>query len=110
MARLRHCGYCGTWYRPNPKTADRQQVCGNPACQRQRHQKACRNWRKKNPHYDKQDRLIAALVKDGPVSRTDPMTAIDWEAASNKVGPEIAVLVEETGKAICHWAREDRSA
>jgi len=101
MARLRHCGYCGTWFRPNPKTVDRQQVCGNPDCQQQRHKKACRAWRKKNPHYDKQDRLIAALVKDGPVSR---------EAASNKVGPEIAVLVEETGKAICHWAREDRSA
>jgi hypothetical protein len=85
-------------------------ACGNPVCQRERHKKACRAWRKKNPHYDKQDRLVATLVKDGPVSRTDPMTAIDWEAASNTVGPEVAVLVEEAGKAICQWAREDRSA
>ena len=79
-------------------------------CVAAKHQKACRNWRKKNPHYDKQDRLIANLVKDGPVSRTDPLTAIDWDAASDKVGPEVAVLVEETGKAICQWTRGERPA
>jgi plasmid replication initiation protein len=110
MARLRHCGYCGAWFRPHPKTVDRQQVCGNAACQRQRHKKACCDWRKKNPHYDKQDRLVATLVTRGPVSRADPMSAINWEAARDKVGPEIAVLVEETGKAICQWAREDKPA
>ena len=47
------------------------------------------------------------LVKDVPLDRADPMRGIDWEAARDEVGVEITVLVEETGKLILQWARDD---
>ena len=46
-------------------------------------------------------------VKDVPLDRADPMRGIDWEAARDEVGVEITVLVEETGKLILQWARDD---
>ena len=64
-------------------------------------------WRRRNPHYDHQDRVSRRLVKDVPLDRADPMRGIDWEAARDEVGVEITVLVEETGKLILQWARDD---
>lgn len=101
MAKLQHCGYCGRWFHPDARNAGRQRTCGDPACQAKRHQKACTKWRRRNPHYDKEDRLVHALVKDAPPAGSDPVEVIDWEAAMDLVGPEVAVLVKECGKAIC---------
>ena len=109
MAKLQHCGYCGKWYRPHPRSAGRQKVCGDPACQAKRHQKACKEWRRRNAHYDKEDRLVQALVKDPPPTGTDPVEVIDWEAAMDLVGPGVAVLVKACGKAICLAQRGERT-
>jgi len=95
MAKLQHCGYCGRWFHPDPRNAGRQRACSASACQAKRHQKACRAWRQRNTHYDKEDRLVEALVKDPAPAGTDPVDAIDWQAAMDLVGPEVAVLVKE---------------
>ena len=107
MAHPRCCRSCRRWFRPHPKDADRQEYCSDPACQRERHRRACADWRRRNPHYDCQDRVSRRLVKDVPLDRADPMRGIDWEAARDEVGVEITVLVEETGKLILQWARDD---
>ena len=109
MAKLQHCGYCGHWFRPDPRNAGRQQACSSSACQAKRHQKDCRAWRRRNAHYDKEDRLVETLVKDPAHAGTDPVDAIDWQAAMDLVGPEVAVLVKECGKAICQRRWGDRT-
>jgi|GEM_PF-1087080 hypothetical protein len=109
MAKLQHCGYCGHWFRPDPRNAGRQQACSSSACQAKRHQKDCRAWRRRNAHYDKEDRLVETLVKDPAHAGTDPVDAIDWQAAMDLVGPEVAVLVKECGKAICQRRWGDRA-
>jgi len=101
MTKLQHCGHCGRWFRPDPRNAGRQKVCGDPVCQGKRHQKACKEWRRRNPHYDKEDRLVQALVKDSPAVGLEAVEVIDWKVAMALVGPEVAVLVKECGKAIC---------
>jgi hypothetical protein len=107
MAKLQHCGHCGRWFLPEPRSAGRQRVCGDAACQAKRHQKACKEWRRRNAHYDKEDRLVQALVKDPPPAGTDPVDIIDWTAAMDLVGPEVTILVKECGKAICQQRRGD---
>lgn len=109
MGKLQHCGYCGKWYHPHPRHVGRQQVCGDPACQAKRHAKACKDWRRRNPHYDKEDRLVQALVRGSPPAGADPVDLIDWEAAMDLVGPEVTVLVKECGKAIWQRKRGDRT-
>jgi hypothetical protein len=76
-------------------------VCGDPVCQGKRHQKACKDWRRRNPYYDKEDRLVEALVKDSPPVGAESVEVIDWKVAMDLVGPEVALLVKECGKAIC---------
>ena len=100
MTKLQHCGHCGRWFRPDPRNAGRQKVCGDPVCQGKRHQKACKDWRRRNPHYDKEDRLVEAMVKDSPAVGAEAVEVIDWKVAMDLVGPEVAVLVKECGKAI----------
>ena len=107
MARPRCCRSCRKWFRPHPKDVDRQEYCSDPACQRERHRRACADWRRRNPHYDRQDRVRERLVKDAPPDRIDPLRGIDWEAARDEVGVEVASLVEEAGKLIFQWARDD---
>lgn len=40
--RKRPCRICRRWFAPNPKLRDRQMTCGDPACKREWHKKACR--------------------------------------------------------------------
>lgn len=107
MARPRCCRSCRRWFRPHPKDEDRQEYCSDPACQRERHRRACADWRRRNPDYDRQDRVRRRLVKDTPLDQIDPLRGIDWEAARQEVGVGAASLVEEAGKLILQWARDD---
>ena len=47
----RPCRICRRWFAPNPKLKDRQMTCGAPACKREWHKKACRQWNKDNRDY-----------------------------------------------------------
>ena len=61
MNRPRPCSICRRWYRPHPRQGARQRVCSTPACQRERHRRACAQWRERNPDYDREARLQKRL-------------------------------------------------
>lgn len=109
MARRRPCRICKHWFRPDPRTGDRQRVCGRAECQRERHRQACARWRERNPDYDREGRWRARLRPTAPAASSvtaDPLDAIDWSAARDAIGLEASVLVEETGQVLVRWARD----
>jgi len=54
--RTRHkiCPFCKNSFLPNYRHGDRQKACRRPQCQRQRHNRATAEWKKKNPDYHRQ--------------------------------------------------------
>ena len=111
MGRKRPCRICRKWFAPHPRVGDRQHVCGEPRCQQERHRRACRGWRRRHPDYDREDRLRRRLVREveskGPPGlAADPLHRIDWQAARDAVGLQVAVAIEETGKVLHVWARD----
>jgi hypothetical protein len=46
--RHKRCRFCHELFRPDPRLGARQRACGAPACQRQRHARNCRAWRRRN--------------------------------------------------------------
>jgi hypothetical protein len=46
--RRKRCPFCETLFRPHPCLGARQRTCGAPACQRERHARSCRRWRRRN--------------------------------------------------------------
>ena len=106
------CRICRRWFLRDARPGGRQHVCGDAACQRERHRRACQVWRGKNRLYDRHDRLVRRLVRVA-VARPaagDPLAAIDWEAARTVVGLDVAVVVEESGKVLTQWTRDAISA
>ena len=109
MARKRPCGVCRKWFVPNPRAGSRQRVCGEPSCQTERHRRACERWRGRNPDYDREDRLRRRLVREeepkaASALEADPLRRIDWGAARDAVGLQVAVTIEEAGRVIHGWA------
>lgn len=45
MVRKRPCRICRRWFQPEPRAGDRQHVCSRDECQRERHRRACSDWR-----------------------------------------------------------------
>ena len=110
MARKRPCRICRKWFAPNPRAGDRQLVCSERRCQSERHRRACEGWRRCHPDYDREDRLRRRLLKQDPKAAsglgTDPLRRIDWAAARDAVGLQVAVTIEEAGKVLHAWARD----
>ena len=106
------CRICRRWFLRDARPGGRQHVCGDPACQRERHRRACQVWRGKNRLYDRHDRLVRRLVGGGGArpAAGDPLATIDWEAARTVVGLDVAVVVEESGKVLTQWTRDAISA
>jgi hypothetical protein len=90
---------------------ERQHVCGNPACQKERHRRACARFHERDPDYDPHTRFTAKLVKVevGGKGRIVPLETIDWQYARKAVGLKITTLVEETGKVLLRQARDAAS-
>jgi hypothetical protein len=111
MLKARPCLICRKWFRPDPMAGDRQHVCGNPLCQKERHRRACAHFHERDPDYDLHTRFTAKLVKVDPrgKGRTVPLEAIDWQYARKVVGLKITSLVEETGKVLLRQARDAAS-
>lgn len=61
MVPKRPCRVCRKWFQPNPRAGNRQKVCSEPACQRERHRRNCAAWRQHNPDYDRGNRLRERL-------------------------------------------------
>jgi len=103
------CSICRRWFEPNPRAGSRQKVCPSKSCQRERRRRTCAAWRKKNPDYDKENRLRQRLKKpnrpDPAPPDGDPLAGLDWFAARIAVGVEVMVVVEESCKVIANWAR-----
>jgi len=111
MLKARPCLICRKWFHPDPMVGERQHVCGNPACQKERHRRACARFHEHDPDYDPHTRFTAKLVKVDPGGRGRivPLEAIDWQYARKVVGLKITTLVEETGKVLLRQARDAAS-
>ena len=49
--RRKICPFCKNSFPPNYRHGDRQKACCRPQCQRQRHNRATAEWKKKTPGY-----------------------------------------------------------
>jgi hypothetical protein len=111
MTQKRPCRICHKWFRPHPRVGFRQRVCSSPACQRERHRRACRTWHRLNPDYDRESRLRSKLrsqqVETDPAAvAVNPGREVDWNVARDVVGLEVVVLVEEVLGLLVRWARD----
>ena len=111
MLKARPCLICRKWFHPDPMVGERQHVCGNPSCQKERHRRACARFHEHDPDYDPYTRFTAKLVKAdaGGKGRVVPLEVIDWGYARKVVGLKITTLVEETGKVLLRQARDAAS-
>ncbi len=107
MVRKRPCRICHQWFRPHPRTGDRQRTCSAAPCQAERRRRAVAAWRRRHPDYDRDDRLRRRLqaVPRAVAADADPLARLNWDAARNAVGLEVAVVVEETGRLLATFAR-----
>ena len=81
-------------------------MCGEPSCQRERHRQACASWREQNAAAEKEERLrqrLSAPTDGGPRA---VMAGLRLEAVRDAVGPEVAVIIEETGRVLGDWVRD----
>jgi hypothetical protein len=107
MVRKRPCRICHRWFRPHPRAGDRQRTCSAGPCQAERRRRAVAAWRGRHPDYDRDDRLRRRLQVAPGVEAVgaDPLARLDWAAARNAVGLEVAVVIEETGRLLATWTR-----
>lgn len=110
MTRKRPCRICRKWFLPHPQAGDREHVCSAASCQTERHRRACASWRRRHPEYDREDRLRRRLLRAAespPVPLAgDPLRGLDWQAARDAVGLQVAVTIEETAKVLHLWTRD----
>ncbi len=109
MTRKRPCRICRRWFRPNARVGERQKVCSEPECQRERHRRACARWRDRNPDYDREGRLRRQLrveIETHDPSVSDALAKVDLAVARDVVGLEVTVFVEETARVLVDWARD----
>jgi len=105
--RKRPCRICRRWFRPDPRVGARQRTCGSVACGRAWHRRSCRDWRRRNPDYDRDDRLRRRLRREPESVRGDPLARLDWDVARDATGLQVAVVVEETAQLLVSWARDE---
>ena len=95
---------------PNARVGNRQKVCSRPECQKERHKRACKAWHKKNPNYDKEERLRTRLLDDKSnrenLKTSTPMSKVNEQTARDVVGIEVFVFVDEILKHLVDWIRD----
>ena len=104
--RKRPCRICRKWFRPDARVGARQRTCGSVPCRQAWHRRSCRDWRRRNPDYDRDDRLRRRLHAEAEAVRGDPLARLNWGAARDAIGLQVAVVVEETGRLLVSWARD----
>lgn len=98
MGRKRPCRICRRWFHPHPRAGERQHVCSAGACQRERHRRACKQWREQEAPAERQHRLRQRIRADadcgqGPAAGLGARLA--WDAVRDAVGLEVTVVIEE---------------
>lgn len=110
MSKPRQCEVCHHDFVSNPRAGDRQRVCGQEECQRERHRRACERWRERNPDYDRGRRATAQLelfpARAGPTLQQDPIARIPWDAVGRLVGGVVAEVLETMVTHLYRWARD----
>jgi len=104
--RKRPCRICRKWFRADARVGERQRTCGLDPCRRAWHRRSCRDWRRRNPDYDRDDRLRRRLQAQTQPVGGDPLAQLNWGAAREAIGLQVAVVVEETGRLVVSWVRE----
>ena len=106
----RPCAICRRWFTASLQTRTRQTVCSGPACQRERHRRACASWRVQNPDYDKEVRLRArlqtALEAPAHPPPRDELPREFWKVARDAESLELSVIVEVFGKVLVRLPRD----
>lgn len=110
MYKKKPCKICRRWFWPNRRVGGRQQTCSRPECQRERHRRNCEDWHRRNPNYDREERLRGRLIREyaeGSVGvGGDPLRQIDEIAARDAVGMETHVFIEEIVRLILAASRD----
>lgn len=79
---LKHCQFCGRYFRPDPRVGARQKACRREACRKARKIRAQHRWTEHNPRYF---RGRYPYVKKWRAARkTPPRTMIQDEIAPKK--------------------------
>jgi hypothetical protein len=104
--RKRPCRICRKWFRPDPRVGERQRTCGSAPCRPAWHRRSCRDWRRRNPDYDRDDRLRRRLQAQTQPVGSDPLAQLNWDVARDVIGLQVTVVVEETGRLLVSWAQD----
>jgi hypothetical protein len=106
MTRKRPCRICRRWFQPHPRAGNRQRVCDRAECQRERHRRACAQWRRNNAAEEKEQRLRDKLRQPVPTGARAVTAGLRLETVRDAVGPQMAVIIEETGEVLGDWVRD----
>lgn len=110
MQKKRPCRICHKWFAASAREGDRQRVCKEPACQSERHRRNCEEWRRRNPGWERAERLRDRIrVEDTPAAqekaKSSPLSGFQWGRVRDAVGVDVAVVVEEACDAVTEFAR-----
>lgn len=100
MRRKRPCGICRRWFVPHPRAGDRQRVCSAAECQRERHRRACHNWRQREAPAERAHRLRQRLRVDADERQGAAASRVSWDAVRDAVGLKVAVIFEEISRVL----------
>lgn len=98
MLRKRPCRICRRWFQPHPRAGERQRVCSEAECQRERHRRSCAKWRRNNAQEEKAERLRQRLREPSSPGTPLLLGELRLEVVRDTVGLEAAVIIEETAK------------
>jgi hypothetical protein len=109
--RKSRCPTCLKWFVPDPRLKGKQRHCGDAGCQRKRHQLNCKDWRARNPDYDRETRLRNRL-RNGKASGAcvEPLDGIDRNAARQAAGAGALIVAAELAALAVEMARAERLA
>lgn len=102
----RPCRVCGGWFEPHARAVRQQVTCG-PECSRERHRRMCEGWRRRNPDYDREERLRRRVRRPAePPVEGDPRDGLVWPQMREAVGLKMAVVLDEALGMVVRWTRE----
>ena len=79
-------------------------MCGDEACQRERHRRSCERWRDANAEDERAER-VRLRVTQGAAGEA-PSARLAWSAVRDAVGVETAAIIEESLRHAEAWARD----
>ena len=106
MYRKRPCRICREWFWPDRRVGDRQKTCSRSGCKRERHRRACADWHRRNPDYDREGRLRQRVVPEEAPRPRGPLYGLAWQAVRDAVGLQVAVIIDESGRLLERWTRD----